>query len=65
MAGYHLLCTGPLEIQGLSSSWVTLPVLLPVGSRLDQTIISPSGRESRNRQTDRQLAPGLKAERPF
>lgn len=51
MAGYHLLCTGPLEVQGLSSSWVTIPVLLPVGSRLDQTIISPSGRESRNRQT--------------
>lgn len=58
MAGYD--SHWPLEIQEHSSGQVTLPVLLAV------TIISPLvDRESRNRQTDRQLAPGLKAERPF
>lgn len=39
---------GLLEIQGLSSGQVTLPVLLAVGSGLDQIIISPIGqREQR------------------
>lgn len=28
MAGFHLLCTDPLEIQGFSSGRVTLSVLL-------------------------------------
>lgn len=52
MAGFHLLCTGRLEIQGLSSGRVTLSVLLGVERGLDQTIIPPVGRESRNRQTE-------------
>lgn len=66
MTGYHLLCTGPLEIQGPSSGCITLSVLLALKSGLDQTIISPTGERAEiGRQTDRQLAPGLEAERPF
>lgn len=64
MAGFHLLCTGCLEIQGLSSGRVTLSVLLGVGRGLDQTVIPPSGQREQ-KQADRELAPGLKAERPF
>lgn len=54
MAAYQL-CAGSLEIQGLSSGQVTLPVLLAVGSGLDQTIISPSGQREQ-KQADRQTA---------
>lgn len=52
MAGFHLLCTGRLEIQGLSSGQVTLSVLLGVGSGLDQTVISSSGQREQKQQTD-------------
>lgn len=63
MAGYHL-CAGLLEIQGLSSGGVTFRVLQAVGNGQDQAIISRSGQREQ-KQTDRELAPGLKAERPF
>lgn len=52
MAGFHLLCTGPLEIQGLSSGRVTLSVLLGWGAAWIRASSPPGGRESRNRQTD-------------
>lgn len=63
MTGYHL-CAGLLEIQGLSSGGVTFRVLQAVGNGQDQAIISRSGQREQ-KQTDRELAPGLKAERPF